>query len=132
MNYKGKIFYELDVDRIIKRAPQVVIVDELAHTNIPGSKYKKRYMDVEELLEAGISVLSAFNIQHLESVHDIVEQITNVKVRERIPDFILQKANEIQLVDVTPEVLRKRLMDGKIYREEKFRGAYKTFLRLII
>ena len=75
----------------IKRAPQVVVVDELAHSNVPGSKYKKRYMDVQELLEAGISVLSAFNIQHLESVHDIVAQITNVKVRERIPDFILQK-----------------------------------------
>ncbi|MDM5153527.1 KdpD-like non-kinase potassium sensor [Bacillus sp. DX1.1] len=130
MNYKGKIFYELDVDRIIKRAPQVVIVDELAHTNIPGSKYKKRYMDVEELLEAGISVLSAFNIQHLESVHDIVEQITNVKVRERIPDFILQKANEIQLVDVTPEVLRKRLMDGKIYREEKIQRSLQNFFTI--
>ncbi|MDM5187203.1 KdpD-like non-kinase potassium sensor [Bacillus sp. DX4.1] len=130
MNYKGKIFYELDVDRIIKRAPQMVIVDELAHTNIPGSKHKKRYMDVEEILEAGISVLSAFNIQHLESVHDIVEQITNVKVRERIPDFILQKANEIQLVDVTPEVLRKRLMDGKIYKEEKIQRSLQNFFTI--
>ncbi|WP_170833698.1 MULTISPECIES: KdpD-like non-kinase potassium sensor [unclassified Bacillus (in: firmicutes)] len=127
MSYKGRIFYELDVDKIIKRAPQVVVVDELAHSNIPGSKHKKRYMDVEELLEAGISVLSAFNIQHLESVHDIVEQITNVKVRERIPDFILQKANEIQLVDVTPEVLRKRLIDGKIYKEEKIQQSLQNF-----
>ena len=106
-------------------------MDELAHSNVPGSKHKKRYMDVQELLEAGISVLSAFNIQHLESVHDIVAQITNVKVRERIPDFILQKANEIQLVDATPEVLRKRLIDGKIYKEEKFSKAYKTSLHLI-
>ncbi|PFA25615.1 histidine kinase [Bacillus cereus] len=127
IKYKGKVFYELDVEAIIKRAPQVVVVDELAHSNIPGSKRKKRYMDVEELLDAGISVLSAFNIQHLESVHDIVEQITNVKVRERIPDFILQKADEIQLVDVTPEVLRKRLIDGKIYKEEKIQQSLRNF-----
>ncbi|WP_144551560.1 KdpD-like non-kinase potassium sensor [Bacillus mycoides] len=127
IKYKGKVFYELDVEAIIKRAPQMVVVDELAHSNIPGSKRKKRYMDVEELLDAGISVLSAFNIQHLESVHDIVEQITNVKVRERIPDFILQKANEIQLVDVTPEVLRKRLIDGKIYKEEKIQQSLRNF-----
>lgn len=130
IHYKGKVFQELDVEAIIKRAPQVVIVDELAHTNIPGSKHKKRYMDVEELLDAGIDVLSAFNIQHLESVHDIVEQITGVKVRERIPDFILQKANEIQLVDVTPEVLRKRLMDGKIYKEEKIRQSLQNFFTI--
>ncbi|WP_369903642.1 KdpD-like non-kinase potassium sensor [Bacillus manliponensis] len=130
ITYKGKVFQELNVEAIIKRAPRVVIVDELAHTNVPGSKHKKRYMDVEELLKAGISILSAFNIQHLESVHDIVEQITGVKVRERIPDFILQKANEIQLVDVTPEVLRKRLIDGKIYREEKIQRSLQHFFTL--
>lgn len=130
IHYKEKVFLELDVEAIIKRAPQVVIVDELAHTNIPGSKHKKRYQDVEELLDAGIDVLSAFNIQHLESVHDIVEQITGVKVRERVPDFILQKANEIQLVDVTPEVLRKRLMDGKIYKEEKIGRSLNHFFTL--
>ncbi|WP_459500334.1 KdpD-like non-kinase potassium sensor [Bacillus sp. C1] len=130
IDYKGKLFYELDVEGIIKRAPQVVVVDELAHSNIPGSKHKKRHMDVEELLEAGISVLSAFNIQHLESVHDIVEQITNVKVRERIPDFVLQKANEIQLVDVTPEVLRKRLIDGKVYKEEKIQRSLQNFFTI--
>lgn len=130
IEYKGKVFYELDVAGIIKRAPQVVVVDELAHSNIPSSKNKKRYMDVQELLEAGISVLSAFNIQHLESVHDIVAQITNVKVRERIPDFILQKANEIQLVDATPEVLRKRLIDGKIYKEEKIQQSLQNFFTL--
>ncbi|HDR6274777.1 MULTISPECIES: KdpD-like non-kinase potassium sensor [Bacillus] len=130
IQYKGKVFYELDVEGIIKRAPQVVVVDELAHSNIPSSKNKKRYMDVQELLEAGISVLSAFNIQHLESVHDIVAQITNVKVRERIPDFILQKANEIQLVDATPEVLRKRLIDGKIYKEEKIQQSLQNFFTL--
>ena len=130
IQYKGKVFYELDVEGIKKRAPQVVVVDELAHSNVPGSKHKKRYMDVQELLEAGISVLSAFNIQHLESVHDIVAQITNVKVRERVPDFILQKANEIQLVDATPEVLRKRLIDGKIYKEEKIQQSLQNFFTL--
>ncbi|ONG99683.1 histidine kinase [Bacillus cereus] len=130
IQYKGKVFYELDVEGIIKRAPQVVVVDELAHSNVPGSKNKKRYMDVQELIDAGISVLSAFNIQHLESVHDIVAQITNVKVRERIPDFILQKANEIQLVDATPEVLRKRLIDGKIYKEEKIQQSLQNFFTL--
>lgn len=130
IQYKEKIFQEVDVEAIIKRAPQVVIIDELAHTNIPGSKHNKRYMDVEEVLNAGIDVLSAFNIQHLESVHDIVEQITGVKVRERIPDFILQKASEIQLVDVTPEVLRKRLVDGKIYKEEKVQRSLQHFFTL--
>lgn len=130
IQYKGKVFYELDVEGIIKRAPQVVVVDELAHSNVPGSKNKKRYVDVQELIDGGISVLSAFNIQHLESVHDIVAQITNVKVRERIPDFILQKANEIQLVDATPEVLRKRLIDGKIYKEEKIQQSLQNFFTL--
>ncbi|TEA46245.1 sensor histidine kinase KdpD [Bacillus sp. BH2] len=130
IQYKGKVFYELDVEGIIKRAPQVVVVDELAHSNVPRSKNKKRYMDVQELIDAGISVLSAFNIQHLESVHDIVAQITNVKVRERIPDFILQNANEIQLVDATPEVLRKRLIDGKIYKEEKIQQSLQNFFTL--
>lgn len=130
IQYKGKVFYELDVEGIIKRAPQVVVVDELAHSNVPGSKNKKRYVDVQELIDAGISVLSAFNIQHLESVHDIVAQITNVKVRERIPDFILQKANEIQLVDATPEVLRKRLIDGKIYKKEKIQQSLQNFFTL--
>ncbi|WP_346988637.1 KdpD-like non-kinase potassium sensor, partial [Bacillus sp. SW7] len=130
IQYKGKVFYELDVEGIIKRAPQVVVVDELAHSNVPGSKNKKRYVDVQELIDGGISVLSAFNIQHLESVHDIVAQITNVKVRERIPNFILQKANEIQLVDATPEVLRKRLIDGKIYKKEKIQQSLQNFFTL--
>jgi two-component system sensor histidine kinase KdpD len=130
VHYKGKTFYEVNVEGIINRAPQVVIIDELAHTNIPGSKNNKRYMDVEEIIEAGISVVSAVNIQHLESVHDIVQQITGVKVRERIPDTILQKADEIQLVDVTPETLRKRLMDGKIYKKEKIERSLANFFTI--
>jgi two-component system sensor histidine kinase KdpD len=130
IEYKGKIFYEADVEAIIKRAPQVVLIDELAHTNVPGSKNKKRYMDVEELLEAGINVFSAMNIQHLESVHDIVQQITGVAVRERVPDSVLQQATEIQLIDVTPEALQKRLEEGKIYKKEKIEQSLNNFFTI--
>ncbi|UOY91908.1 KdpD-like non-kinase potassium sensor [Ectobacillus sp. JY-23] len=130
ITYKGKIFYEVDTEGIIKRAPQVVLIDELAHTNAPGSKHHKRYMDVEEILEAGIDVCSAMNIQHLESVHDIVQQITGVAVRERVPDSVLQKANEIQLIDVTPEMLQKRLVEGKIYRQEKIQQSLQNFFTI--
>lgn len=127
ITYRGKTFYELNVEGIIHRKPDIVIVDELAHTNIPGSPNYKRYLDVEEILEAGIDVLSAVNIQHLESVNDIVQHITNVKVRERVPDTFVQKANEIQLIDVTPETLRKRLADGKIYAREKIEQSLSNF-----
>lgn len=130
INYKGKVLYEVDTEAVIKRAPQVVLIDELAHTNVPGSKNKKRYMDVEEILEAGIDVLSAMNIQHLESVHDIVQQITGVAVRERVPDSVLQKATEIQLIDVTPETLQKRLSEGKIYRKEKIQQSLNNFFTI--
>lgn len=126
--YKGRILEEMDTSAILKRAPDVVIVDELAHTNVPTSPNEKRYMDVEEILQAGINVISAVNIQHLESLHDIVEQITGIKVRERIPDHVLhQMANEIILVDVTPEILRKRLADGKIYDKSKIEQALTNF-----
>jgi two-component system sensor histidine kinase KdpD len=128
IQYKGRILEEMDTAAIIKRAPDVVIVDELAHTNVPTSPNEKRYMDVEEILKAGINVLSAVNIQHLESLHDIVEQITGVKVRERIPDHVLhQMANEIILIDVTPEILRKRLAEGKIYDMSKIEQALTHF-----
>jgi two-component system sensor histidine kinase KdpD len=128
INYKGRILEEMDTAAIIKRAPDVVLVDELAHTNVPTSPNEKRYMDVEEILKAGINVLSAVNIQHLESLHDIVEQITGVKVRERIPDHVLhQMANEIILIDVTPEILRKRLAEGKIYDMSKVEQALTHF-----
>lgn len=127
LEYKGKTFKELDVEAILKRNPTFVVIDELAHSNIPGSKHIKRYMDVEEILDVGINVLSAVNIQHLESVNDIVHQITNVAVRERIPDTFVQKAHEIQLIDVTPETLRKRLEDGKIYAPEKIKQSLNNF-----
>ncbi|MGD6871861.1 KdpD-like non-kinase potassium sensor [Sutcliffiella horikoshii] len=127
ITYKGKKFHELNVEGIIKRSPDIVIVDELAHTNITGSENPKRYMDVSMILDAGIDVLSAVNIQHLESVNDIVQQITGVKVRERVPDTFVQKAHEIQLIDVTPETLRKRLNDGKIYAAEKIAQSLSHF-----
>lgn len=127
IEYKGRILEEMDTEAIIERAPELVLVDELAHTNVPTSPREKRYMDVEEILKAGIHVLSAVNIQHLESLHDIVEQITGVKVRERIPDSFLHMAREIILVDVTPEILRKRLREGKIYHPSKIEQALTHF-----
>jgi two-component system sensor histidine kinase KdpD len=127
INYKGKIFFELNVEEIMKRRPQFVVIDELAHTNIPGSKHNKRFMDVEEILKAGIHVMSAVNIQHVESVHDIVQSISKIAVRERVPDTFIQKANEIQLIDVSPETLRKRLADGKIYAREKIEQSLNHF-----
>jgi two-component system, OmpR family, sensor histidine kinase KdpD len=125
--YRGKIFYEINVEAIIQRLPDIVVIDELAHTNITGSKNAKRYMDVEEILEAGINVFSAVNIQHFESVNDIVQQITGVAVRERVPDTFIQRAEEIQLIDVTPETLRKRLEDGKIYSKNKIEQSLRNF-----
>ncbi|MGM0867435.1 MAG: KdpD-like non-kinase potassium sensor [Bacillota bacterium] len=127
INYKGKKFYELNVEGIIERKPDIVIVDELAHTNITGSVNSKRYEDVALILDAGIDVLSAVNIQHLESVNDIVQHITGVKVRERVPDTFVQKAHEIQLIDVTPEALRKRLREGKIYAPVKIEQSLTHF-----
>ncbi|MED1863105.1 KdpD-like non-kinase potassium sensor [Fictibacillus nanhaiensis] len=127
IEYKDKKLEELNVEKIIERRPDVVIIDELAHTNVPGSKNKKRYMDVEEILNAGINVVSAVNIQHIESVHDIVQHITGVAVRERIPDRILDIAHEVILIDVTPEMLRQRLIEGKIYAQEKIDQALNNF-----
>lgn len=125
--YKGKKFYELNVNEIFIRKPEIVIVDELAHTNIKGSLHPKRYLDVEDLLEAGISVFSAVNIQHLESVYDIIQQICGIKVRERLPDKIFHIADEIQLIDVTPETLRKRLSEGKVYSSRKIEQSLNNF-----
>ncbi|MFC7443055.1 KdpD-like non-kinase potassium sensor [Laceyella putida] len=127
--YKGKELWEMDLDAIIKRNPDVVIVDELAHTNVPGSKNKKRYQDVLEILDAGIHVWSAVNIQHLESLRDIVQQITGVQVNERVPDFMLSQADEVEVVDVTPETLRERIKEGKVYSKEKIQQALNHFFR---
>jgi two-component system sensor histidine kinase KdpD len=120
---------EMDVDAIVERHPQVCIVDELAHTNVPGSRHDKRYEDVLDLLDAGIHVMTAVNIQHLETLNDAVARATGVRVRETIPDTFLDRADEVLNVDVTVEELRNRLREGKIYRPEKVEQALSNFFR---
>ena len=113
--YRGRALAEMDLDAILQRRPKLVLVDELAHTNVDGNRHAKRYMDVEELLAAGIDVYSTLNVQHLESLNDVVAKITRVRIRETVPDSILDRANEVELVDLTPEDLLQRLKEGKVY-----------------
>jgi two-component system sensor histidine kinase KdpD len=127
VEYRGAWFDELDVERIIRRKPEVVVIDELAHLNVPGSKHAKRYEDVLEILNAGISVLTAMNVQHLESLNDVVMQITGVKIRETVPDSFMNRVDELVTVDITPEALINRLQRGKIYRSEKVPLALANF-----
>lgn len=127
--YKGKGFQELDVNGVISRNPDVVLIDELAHTNVPGVKNKKRYEDVREILQAGIHVWTAVNIQHFESVRDIVKQITGIQVNERVPDSILREADEVEVIDVSPETLRNRIKEGKVYGKDKIEQALNHFFR---
>ena len=115
VEYRGRILEEMDIDAVLSRAPQLVLVDELAHTNAPGSLHPKRYMDVLELIGAGIDVYTTLNVQHLESLNDIVAQITRIRIRETLPDSVLDQANEIEVVDLTPEDLIQRLKEGKVY-----------------
>jgi two-component system, OmpR family, sensor histidine kinase KdpD len=129
VEYRGGAFDEMDVDAVLARKPQVALVDELAHTNIPGSRNEKRWQDVEELLEAGITVITTLNIQHLESLNDVVEQITAVKQRETIPDDVVREADEIQLVDLTPLALRNRLARGDVYPPERIDAALGNYFR---
>ena len=128
LEYQGRTFAEMDLDALLARKPRIALVDELAHTNIPGSRHTKRYQDVEELLAAGIDVYTTLNIQHLESLNDVIAQITGIKVRETVPDSILEKA-EIQLVDISPEELMQRFKDGKVYVPEKAAEALRKFFR---
>lgn len=127
--YRGVTLEEMDVDAIVKRHPQVCVVDELAHTNVPGSRNEKRFQDVLEILDAGIHVLTAVNIQHLETLNDAVAKVTGVRVRETVPDTFLERADEVINVDVTVEELRNRLREGKIYRPEKVEQALTNFFR---
>jgi two-component system sensor histidine kinase KdpD len=127
--YKGVVLEETDVDAIVTRRPQVCLVDELAHTNVPGSRHEKRYQDVLELLEHGISVMTAVNIQHLETLNDAVARVTGVRVRETVPDTFLDRADEVINVDTTVEELRSRLRRGKIYKPEKIEQALSHFFR---
>ena len=129
IDYKGTVFEEMDIDGILRRNPHVVLVDELAHTNIPGSRHRKRYEDVLELLEAKIDVLSTVNIQHIESIAPTVRAITGVAVRETVPDWVLQMADETVMVDLTPEALQNRMKRGDVYGREKVEQALKNFFR---
>src|SRR5204863_4316926 len=123
LQYKGTVFEEMDVDAILARRPQVVLVDELAHTNIEGSKHAKRYEDVMEILEAKIDVLSTMNVQNVESVGPTVQQITGVQVRETVPDWVMQRVDEIVLADLTPQALQKRMERGDIYPMDRAQRA---------
>ncbi len=129
MKYKGANFEEMDVDAILARKPQVVLVDELAHTNIEGSKHPKRYEDVMELLDAKIDVISTMNVQHVESVTPLVYNITGVRVRETVPDWVMQRVNEIVLTDLTPEALQTRMRRGDIYPVDRAEKALGHFFR---
>lgn len=130
IEYNGIVMEEMDTEAIISRRPSTVLIDELAHTNVPGSKNRKRYEDVEEILSQGINVVSTLNIQHLESLNDIVRQITGVTVKETIPDKIVEEADEVVVIDITPTALQNRLKGGYIYKYENIARSLKNFFRL--
>jgi len=129
VDYRNVVMEEMDVDAIIKRRPAMAVVDELAHTNVPGGKHEKRYQDVGDILDAGIHVLTAVNIQHLETLNDAVARVTGVRVRETVPDTFLDRADEVINVDVTVDELRSRLRAGKVYKPEKIEQALNNFFR---
>ncbi|MEV0555650.1 ATP-binding protein [Streptomyces sp. NPDC050597] len=129
LEYRGSVFTEMDVDAVLARHPQVALVDELAHTNIPGSRNAKRWQDVEELLAAGIDVISTVNIQHLESLGDTVESITGVRQQETVPDEVVRRADQIELVDMSPQALRRRMAHGNIYKADKVDAALSNYFR---
>ncbi|MCX6394975.1 MAG: DUF4118 domain-containing protein [Propionibacteriales bacterium] len=129
MSYRGAAFTEMDLDAILARRPKVVLVDELAHTNVPGSRHEKRWQDVEELLAAGIDVITTVNIQHLESVNDVVEKITGIAQQETVPDGVVRAADQIELRDMTAEALRRRLAHGNVYAAEKIDAALSNYFR---
>jgi two-component system sensor histidine kinase KdpD len=129
VEYRGRTFAELDVDAVLRRNPQVVLVDELAHTNAPGSRNPKRWQDIEELLDAGITVVTTVNVQHLESLNDVVTQITGVEQQEKVPDEVVRAADQVELVDITPEALRRRLAHGNVYAPERIDAALSNYFR---
>jgi two-component system sensor histidine kinase KdpD len=130
LGYRGTFFEEMDLDALLARHPDVALVDEFAHTNVPGSRNEKRWQDVNELLDAGIDVISAMNIQHLESLNDVVEKITGVPQRETVPDAVVRAADQVELVDMTPEALRRRMAHGNIYKAEKIDAALTNYFRI--
>ena len=129
LEYRGATFEEMDLDAVLARHPEIALVDEFAHTNVPGSRNPKRWQDVEQLLDAGIDVISAVNIQHLESLNDVVEKITGVPQRETVPDAVVRAADQVEMVDMTPEALRRRMAHGNIYPPEKIDAALTNYFR---
>src|ERR1700748_3139114 len=127
IEYKDQILEEMDIDAVIVRRPKLALVDELAHTNVAGSRHPKRYLDVEELLAAGIDVYTTINIQHVESLNDVVAQITNIRVRETVPDSILDRADDIEVVDLSPGDLIERLQEGKVYVPQQAERAIRHY-----
>ncbi len=128
-DYRGTTFEEMDVDAVLARRPAVALVDELAHTNVPGSRHEKRWQDIDELLDAGIDVITTVNIQHLESLNDVVERIAGVQQRETVPDEVVRRADQIELVDMSPEALRRRMAHGNIYPPERVDAALANYFR---
>ncbi|NUS56833.1 MAG: histidine kinase, partial [Streptomycetaceae bacterium] len=128
--YRGTTFTEMDLDAILARAPQLALVDELPHTNVPGSRHAKRWQDIDELLAAGIDVITTVNIQHLESLNDVVQKITGVAQRETVPDEVVRRAHQIELVDMPAEALRRRMAHGNVYAPEKVDAALSNYFRV--
>src|SRR6202140_4474617 len=129
VEYKGHRLTEMDLDAILKRRPQLVLVDELAHSNAPGSRHPKRYLDVEELIAAGIDVYTTLNIQHVESLNEVVARITRIRVRETVPDSILDQADDIEIVDIAPDDLIQRLQEGKVYVPHQAERAVRHYFQ---
>ncbi|MGO4834731.1 two-component sensor histidine kinase, partial [Rhizobiaceae sp. 2RAB30] len=127
VDYKGRQLKEMDIDAIVARRPSLVLVDELAHTNAPGSRHPKRYLDVIELLGQGIDVYSTMNVQHVESLNDVVAQITRIRVRETVPDSVIDRADDVEVIDLTPADLIKRLHEGKVYVPDTARRAVENY-----
>src|SRR5215831_7446377 len=130
IGYRGATLTEMDVPAVIARAPEVVLVDELAHTNVPGSEHAERWQDIQDLLDAGLVVITTVNIQHLESLNDVVKEITGVPQRETVPDEVVRRAQQIELVDMTPEALRRRMVHGNVYQPEKVDAALGNYFRV--
>ena len=129
LEYRGTTLEEMDIDAILGRKPKLAIVDELAHTNAPGSRHTKRYQDVLELLDAGIDVYTTLNVQHLESRADAVAQITGTTIRETVPDSIFESADEVKIIDISPEDLLRRLSEGKVYTPDNIQAGYSELLQ---
>src|SRR5215475_8513396 len=130
ISYRGAAFSEMDVDAVLARGAEVVLVDELAHTNVPGSRHAKRWQDIQDLLDAGMVVITTVNIQHLESINDVVKEITGVPQRETVPDEVVRRAEQIELVDMTPEALRRRMAHGNVYAPDKVDAALGNYFRV--